>query len=224
MVVDREPPAASPWKLACFDLDGTLVVGTTTSLHLADRFGHVDLLRDLERRYSAGEISNHQIADDTARFFAGVHPEAAEKALESIPLIAGIPETLDRLRAVGVTPLLCTLTWAFASRYLGSRFGFEAASGTPMDESSDGRLLGEVTRHFDEYDKRAFVEEYCHKHNIPLNACFAVGDSRSDIPLFGAVGFSVALNVTADARRAASVTLDTDNLTDLFSVLPGFSH
>jgi hypothetical protein len=37
------------WRLVCFDLDGTLVLGTTVSQHLADRLGHGALLADLER-------------------------------------------------------------------------------------------------------------------------------------------------------------------------------
>jgi phosphoserine phosphatase len=51
-------PRSSRWRLACFDLDGTLVRGTTVSQHLADRFGQSEQMAELERRYATGEISN----------------------------------------------------------------------------------------------------------------------------------------------------------------------
>ena len=59
------------WRLVCFDLDGTLVRGTSVSQHLADRLGHGALLADLERRYAAQEITNATVADSQAKQFAG---------------------------------------------------------------------------------------------------------------------------------------------------------
>jgi phosphoserine phosphatase len=34
------PQIISNWKIACFDLDGTLVSGTSTGQHLAEKIGH----------------------------------------------------------------------------------------------------------------------------------------------------------------------------------------
>ena len=88
----------SPWRAACFDLDGTLVRGTTVSQHLADAFGHGEILADLERRYSAQEISNAEVANFQATHFRGRRPEELMEALKSIPRIGAIEETLERLR------------------------------------------------------------------------------------------------------------------------------
>ena len=73
---------------------------------------------------------------------------------------------------------------------------------------------------FDEHDKRNFVERYCIARSIPMEHCIAIGDSRSDIPLFGAVGFSIALNATPDARAVATVAIDTDDLADILTLIP----
>jgi phosphoserine phosphatase len=40
----------------------------------------------------------------------------------------------------------------------------------------------------------------------------AIGDSRSDLPLFATVGLSVAFNATATAKLAATEALDGDDL------------
>ena len=97
-------------------------------------------------------------------------------------------------------------------------------SGTEIEEGPDGRFTGKVARYFDKYDKRDFVVEYCRHQGIPLSTCIAVGDSHSDVPMFGSVGFSVALNATADAKAAASVSVNSDTLIDIFSVIPDFWH
>jgi phosphoserine phosphatase len=47
----------------------------------------------------------------------------------------------------------------------------------------------------------------------------AVGDSRSDVPLFRLAGRSIALNATPDARRVATDVLDTEDLRDTLALL-----
>ena len=92
---------------------------------------------------------------------------------------------------------------------------FVAVSGTEIELDFDGIPNGGVKRHFDEWDKLEFVRSYCETNGDDFSACIAVGDSRSDTSLFEAVGLSVALNATPQAHEAASVALDTEDLTDV---------
>jgi phosphoserine phosphatase len=94
-------------------------------------------------------------------------------------------------------------------------------SGTEIEEGPDGRFTGKVARYFDKYDKRDFVVEHCRRRGIDLSSCIAVGDSHSDVPMFGAVGFSIALNATDDAKAVASVSVNSGTVVDIFSVIPG---
>jgi phosphoserine phosphatase len=114
--------------------------------------------------------------------------------------------------------LLATITWRFAAELLQERHGFAAVSGTEL-EVTDGVLGRRVSRYFDEHDKLRFVEEWCAERSIGLDDVVAVGDSRSDLPLFRRVGRSVALNATPDARRAATCVIDTEDLRDVLPLL-----
>jgi phosphoserine phosphatase len=212
---------ASHWRLACFDLDGTLVRGTTTCQHIANVLGHGTLLMDLERRYASGEISNRAVAEADGGYYAGRTVPEIAKVLTDIPLIRGIAATVAKLDELGIPSLICTVTWRFAAEVITKNFGFVSACGTEMEIDSSERLTGAVSRHFDEFDKRSFVEAYCLEHKIPLSRVFAVGDSRSDVPLFGAVGFSIALNATAEAEAAASTSVASEDLTDILQLVPG---
>jgi phosphoserine phosphatase len=209
------------WLLACFDLDGTLVPGTSTCQYLAGKLGHLEHLTKLEAQYSRGEISNAVVADGDGPFYAGQSIEAIERHLDGIPVIAGVAQGVTTLANLGIDSLICTVTWRFAAQILAARYGFIGASGTEMQLDEHGVLTGRVAKYFEEFDKLAFVRTYCAERQIPLSGVFAVGDARSDIPLFGAVGFSVALNATSVAQAAASVAVETNDLNEVLAVIPG---
>lgn len=210
------------WRVACFDLDGTLVRGTSTCQHLGDCFGHGTVIRDLETSYALGTVTNRDVADVDAKYYIGRTTHEIETAMSTIPLIGGIEHAVSELRRNGILVLLTTVTWSFAAEVLAKRFGLDGCSGCVMGESGAGVLSGTVVRHFDEFDKRDFVKHYCEKRDISMDRVFAVGDSRSDIPLFSAVGHSVAINATEPARRAATCSISTGNLADVLSLIPGF--
>jgi phosphoserine phosphatase len=215
------PNQKSEWLLACFDLDGTLVPGTTTCLHLAAKLGHLEQLEQLELQYSSGAISNDEVADELAPHYAGHTIETIRSHLDSIPVINGISDVVTTLASLGIDSLICTVTWRSAAQILAKRYGFVDATGTEMRLDKQGVFTERVTKYFDEFDKRAFVRSYCAERQIPMSCVFAVGDSRSDIPLFGAVGFSVALNATPTAVAAASVAIQTNDLSDVLKLIPG---
>ena len=177
-------------------------------------------MAELERLYAAGEISNSVVAEEQARTYRGIPlPQVVEK-LGDIACIGGIDPTLAALRERGVGSVLGTVTWSFAAAEFARRHGFLAISGTEVELDPAGIPTGAVKRHFDEWDKLSFVSSYCDAHSIDLAECIAVGDSRSDVPLFEAVGLSIAINATPQAREAASLALDTEDLTDILDLIP----
>jgi phosphoserine phosphatase len=210
-----EPVGGFP--VVVFDLDGTLLRGTTVSL-LAQWLGRGEEIEELERAFHAHEISNSVVADTSAAWFAGQRTADVWRVLAEGPWIDGMAETLDALADADVSLLLGTITWNFAAEMLRERHGFAAISGTEM-LVADGILSGVVSRYFDEHDKLGFVEEWCADNGYSMSQVAAVGDSRSDVPLFGSVGLSIALNATPDARRAAMHAFETDDLRDLLPLL-----
>ncbi|WP_328452187.1 HAD family hydrolase [Amycolatopsis sp. NBC_00438] len=202
--------------LVCFDVDGTLVPGTSSSAWVAARLGGGDALIAAEIAYAEGRITNEEVATVDARGWAG-HSEAEVRAhLETLPLVDGIAETVAWCRAHGLRPILTTLAWAPVGKMLVDRFGFAAACGT-VPEADGGRYTGRVGRHLDEYGKRDFALSFAAGLGLPPERCAAIGDSRSDLKLFAAAGMSVAFNGDAAARAAATHVVDDG---DLRAVVP----
>ena len=201
-----------------FDVDGTLVPGTSSSVFLAGFLGHRAELAEAEDAYAAGVLDNRQVSELDAAGWAGVPEERVRGWLAGLPLVPGIAETVAWCRRNGLVPVLATLAWSSVGSYLADRFGFHSFSG-PRLETADGRFTGRVARHFDEYDKRDFALAQARELGLDARRCGAVGDSRSDLPLFGSVGLSVAFNASTGARTTATATVDDDDLRGVLPVL-----
>ena len=134
--------------------------------------------------------------------------------MSQAPCIDDIHEGVEHLASRGVDALLCTVTWTFAAQCVADQFGFSAVSGTVMHVDGDGVLAGRVARYFEPEDKVAFFREYCESRELSMHEVVAIGDGQSDLPMFDAVGFSVALNASPAARAAASVSVDSHSFLD----------
>ena len=205
---------SAPPRLVCFDLDGTLLAGTSVNLHLAASLGRLAYVEPLEAAYLRGDLTVAELADATARIYRGLSRRIVWRTLAVIPAIDGLEEVLGLLRRHRVRVLLATCSWRFAAEFFQVRYGFDAVCGTVMDERR-GRLSGVVSTCVDGPAKARFVADYCARHRILSGDCVAIGNSGSDVPMFAAVGRSVALNGTRQARAAASVSVDTLDLADL---------
>ncbi|MEU4097401.1 HAD-IB family phosphatase [Streptomyces sp. NPDC026673] len=203
-----------------FDVDGTLVPGTSSSAFLAGFLGHREELTEAEDAYARGALDNRRVSELDAAGWAGVPEKRVAGWLDELPLIAGIAETVAWCRRHGLVPFLATLAWSPVGGHLSERFGFHAFCG-PRPETAGGRFTGRVARHFDEYGKRDFALAQARGLGLAPGSCAAVGDSRSDLPLFASVGLSVAFNAGTDARAAATVAVDGG---DLREVIPALSR
>jgi phosphoserine phosphatase len=206
-------------KAVIFDLDGTLVRCTTVCLHLSDWLGHRDLIERLEHEYEDGQIDNTQVAAQDASFYEGRLRSEAWEQLADIPVIGGIEETVAWLHAHEIAALLATVTHRFAADYFADRYSFDDVFGCEMDEDSTGRFEGTVRKHVEAEDKVRFLREHCQINGITPSQCVAVGDGRSDIPLFAEVGLSIALNGNEATNRAADHVLASEDLTDIITLI-----
>jgi phosphoserine phosphatase len=206
-----------------FDVDGTLVPGTSSGQYLAGLLGHAAIVRDAEAGYAAGALSNEEVSVLDAQGWATRTPAQVRDFLASLPLVDGIPETVRWCRAHDMAPVLATLAWDAVGAYLCDRFGFARACG-PSVELIDGRYTGKVARHFDETAKREFAVGVAAELGVKLRSCAAIGDSRSDLPLFAEVGLAIAFNGTSGARAAAHATADGRDLRAVLPLLTTWLH
>lgn len=203
-----------------FDVDGTLVPGTSSSQFLGAQLGHLAELSEAEESYRVGNMDNEEVSILDARGWSGRTREEVDAWLHDLPVVDGIAAVVVRCRELSLVPCLATLAWAPVGEYLCDRFGFEGACG-PRLVTVGGIYSGEIDAHLDEFGKRDYALATARSLGLAPASCAAVGDSRSDLPLFEEVGFSIAFNADdgVAARCDASIVSD-----DLSAVLPFLEH
>ncbi len=197
-----------------FDIDGTLIPSMSSSSFLAKRFGHARALDAAEQRYAEGELTNEEVSIIDAEGWRGTPTPTVASWLEELPLIAGIDEVVAWCVEHDVEPVLASLAWHPVAEAIAKRHGL-TANGGPRVHVVGTDYDGTVAEHFDEYDKRDRALQLAAGRGVSINHCCAIGDSRSDLPLFEALPASLALNASAAARAAASAAVGTEDLRDV---------
>lgn len=204
-----------PRGIVFFDIDGTLVPGSSGRF-IAQRMGRLAEVDHIESAYDHGEIDNFEACDLDAGGWAGFAVADVTAWLVDLPLITGVPETLHWCREHRLSPRLTSLAWSIVGGHLTERFGFDGWCG-PELHVRDGTFTGGVAHHLDEFGKRDAA--LAAARTVGVVRCAAVGDSRSDLPLFDAVDFAIALNGSDGARATATTAVDTDDLRDVIAPL-----
>lgn len=199
-----------------FDVDGTLVPATSSSQFLAARLGHLDELAAAEEEYERGSRDNRSVSTLDAGGWTGHREDEVRSWLADLPVVDGIVEVVARCRELALVPYLATLAWAPVGAHLCRAFGFEGSSGPTLVEVG-GEYTGEVAHHLDEFGKRDEALRTADRLGLSAARCAAVGDSRSDLPLFREAGLAIAFNADAAASAQADVSVAGH---DLRSILP----
>ena len=201
-----------------FDVDGTLVTGKSSGEYLASFLGHSDLVTAAYADWDAGLLDSPSLELLDAKGWAGASRDAVREWLGGLPLVDGIPDVLDWCASHDVLAALATLAWEPVGSYLCEVYGFAASCG-PRLECADGHFTGRVAAHFSEFAKRDFARDLAASVELSLDKCAAIGDSKSDVPLFHEVGFAIAFNADEHLTGLADVQLSGNDLRVVLPVL-----
>jgi HAD superfamily hydrolase (TIGR01490 family) len=171
-----------------------------------DRVDRTDFLRHFYRRYE--DAPAEQIAEDT------------RDLLTHLILTKSFPAGLRRVRehrALGHRTVLITGALDFV--VAGLKPLFDEIVAAKMSVRPDGTYSGEMSTVPPTGEARAqILADYCAAENLRLDECVAYADSSSDLPLFEAVGFPVAVN---PETRLAAIARKRGWLVEQWEKAPG---
>jgi phosphoserine phosphatase len=202
--------------LHVFDMDGTLLPGTTASLEIARQVGGQDWLHALEQDFRQGLLDTKGFAAALHAGWTGLTPQVVLAAFEAAPKLRRIRATVEALHERGDHAAVLSMSPDFfVSRF--AAYGFDQVIGSrfpalPFRQAldHDGILTFE--------DKPRLVTEVCDRLGIDPARVVAYGDSQSDVPLFGRAAVSVAVNADHHVSRIASVSYSGDDLFDAYQL------
>ncbi len=198
--------AAVP-RLHVFDMDGTLIRGSSANIELARGMGLVEEFRDMDARFAAGSLDSPAYAGQAYALWRRLTPQAVATAFEAAPWLAGIREVWADIRSRGDYCAVISLSPDFFVRRL-LPWGAHAAHGARFPEVPFGDIPFDTSGILGPESKVRLTDALCERYGLTRADCVAYGDSLSDSALFGAVPVSVAVNgdhhVTALATHGYS--------------------
>jgi phosphoserine phosphatase len=209
--------------LHVFDMDGTLLRGTTASLEMARRLGCEPQLLELEESFARGAIDTRAFSLAAATLYGPLTDEIVAEIFRASPWIPGLPEVLGDIRARGEHSLVITMSpdfYAGGLRELGAD-EVVASRFPPLPIRVMPDPVGILTPE----DKVTIVNRVLVGHGLSTRQCLAYGDSGSDIPLFRHLPTTVAVNAGAELAALATVSYEGEDLREAYELaraqLPG---
>jgi len=200
--------------LHIFDMDGTLLSGTTASLLIAAAHGSEPELRDLEARFAAGSVDTVGFAAAVHALWATLTPEVITAAVAGGTWLTGIAEVTADIRARGERSAVITMSPDFfADRLYARGFDTVVASRFP---ALPFRTAIDPAAILAPADKVRIVDEL--RQDLPLSRCVAYGDSLPDAPLFDHLTATVAVNADHHLENRAAASYRGGSLLDAYAL------
>ncbi|HZG04522.1 MAG TPA: HAD-IB family phosphatase [Streptomyces sp.] len=197
-------------RLHVFDLDGTLLRGTTASLEIARRLGCLPELLRLEAAFASGAVDTRGFAAGVCRLWRELTPELVGDVFARSPWIGGLREVLADIRRRGERSVVVTMSPDFfAGRLAGLGVDEVVASRFPPPPF---RTALDPAGILTPADKVTAVDRMRTALGLGRDHCVAYGDSASDVPLFRELRHTVAVNADGVLRGLARYRYDGDDL------------
>lgn len=209
------------YKLAIFDLDGTLTQERSIWKYIHIRLGKwYGFAEEYQNQFLAGKISYEEFCERDAEVWKGMKVEEVLEIVKTVPFHPGTDALISHLKKRGLKLSMVSSGLSVLSDWVHQKFGFDYSVSNDLLHEN-GVLNGGVRIQV-HYDKKAeWVRRILQKFDVKPEEAIAIGDSKGDLDMFQMVGFSVAFNSSCrDLDQIASVCVQSENLADIIPRLP----
>ncbi len=202
--------------LHVFDMDGTLLRGTTAPIELSRRLNRLEPLADLEAGFAAERITAAEFALEMRELWTELSPELVAEVVSASPWIEGIAEVCSDIADRGERSMLITMSPDFFAEHL-LEFGIDVVAASRFPSLPFAHAL-DPAGILQPSDKVRLAEEERIARGLMSSDCVAYGDSMSDLPLFGVLENTVAVNADESLERVAAVAYRGENLLEAYEL------
>ncbi|WP_089100763.1 HAD family hydrolase [Streptomyces hyaluromycini] len=206
-------------RLHLFDLDGTLLHGTSAPVEISRQLGLEAETMELDLAISAGRIDPPEYATRVYTLWAELTDAHVKAAFDGAPWLARIRDVWTEIRGSGDYCAVVSLSPSFFVERLLD-WGVHAAFGSrfpavpfvePVDPAGVLTAAAKVT----------IADRLCEQFGVGRADCVAYGDSMSDRDLFAAVPVSVAVNADGHLAGLATYCYTGRDLWDAYELARG---
>ncbi len=189
------------FDLVTLDLDGSLLPHDTVFAAVLRENGMAREVAESDGRYLRGEATLEETFWEQWAWVKGLTLADCHRALRKAAWLAGIADGVRRLKDAGFRVCLLTDQPTTLTDYLG-RWGLTDAIASEVTVK-DGKPVAIDAR----FDKLGNLRRRLPEWKIPLDRVCHVGNGVNDIPVFRAVGGSVAVSPSPGVAEAATAVV-----------------
>src|ERR1043165_6760407 len=177
--------------LHAFDMDGTLLPGTSANIEVARSLGLSRQIAALEDEFTAGRLDTKGFAHSIFELWGVLRAEDVQEAFEAAPKLRRIRDVVDDLHSRGHKAIIITMSPDFFGEGF-IEYGFDAVLASRFPRSIDQLL--DPSAILTPADKPTLAHDFCRANAIEDGSIIAYGDSRSDAALFARARVAIAVN------------------------------
>ncbi|MBN1786282.1 MAG: HAD-IB family phosphatase [Candidatus Methanofastidiosa archaeon] len=205
------------FKIAIFDLDGTLIESISSWRTLHRFFGAPD--ENVERNTKAffsQEIDYLKWMEEDIALWLHKRPRLSdvEEAFAPYSATEETREAIKLLRSKGIKVYIVSSGIDVLAEKIGRELGVDGVFANRLDTDEDGYLNGSGTLVVEPMNKHEVVRLIAEREGVPLGLIACVGDTKYDISMFDGVGGKIALNAK-HSELCESADVCFDNITDV---------
>jgi phosphoserine phosphatase len=210
----------SELKLACFDMDGTIIDGRLVEV-ISKKFGLYDQIKQIQNDSSIfGYIKTQKIAS----ILKGIDEKELVIAIDSISLMKNCQSIINLLKKNNYKIGIITDSYTIAAKILVNKLGLDFVAANVL-QISEGLITGEVRMPlgWDKINcnckisvcKRYHLEMYARKYGIDMKNTVAIGDTRGDICMVNNAGIGIAFMPKDDCIGKHKNLINKPDLMDM---------
>lgn len=204
--------------LVVMDVDSTVIQNEVIDM-LADLSGKLDEVAAITARAMAGEIDFSESLRARVALIEGLPAEALDQVRAQITLTPGARTLCRTLKRLGYRIALVSGGFTSIIEPIAAELGVDEVRANEL-EIMDGKLTGRVVGAIvDRLGKRAALEEFAEKYQIPRERTIAIGDGANDIDMIEAAGLGIAFNAKPVTRAAADTSVSVPFLDSVLFLL-----
>ncbi len=201
----------SKFKLAIFDMDGTLLKEKGIFV-IAEKKGFKDELINILRNDS---IEFYKRSIEVAKLLKGQKKNEFLDIFRTIPFQDNIEDIIKELRKKQIKIAIATDSYQFLADDLKQRLNIDYAFANYLI-TNDDIISGELVIHnknlLKDFNGRIYsicksnvLEKLCNDLGITVNEAIAVGDGKVDIGMIEKAGLGVAFNAPEEVQKYADI-------------------
>ena len=208
------------YKLAVFDIDGTLTRHISSWQYIHEKFGiWDDQAVEYQNMYISGEITYRKFCELDAELWKGM-PESRISGLFSRDLYTkNAVESLIKMKQSGFTVALISTGLQYMAELIQQDTGADIVICNRLI-SRQGIMSGAVDVNIGHDEKGIKLRDITHSLGIKKHEIVSVGDGRGDIPLAENSGYSIAFNADdADYIQKVDYVCSSDDFDEVYNCI-----